>query len=94
MQKVDGHKLQRIFYFRKCLLFLIGWAGTLPVSVGFGRDIVTGAYKVILMYLFAKGDNILKTEVLNLQSGERHYICFPLTYNELGNDKLSVFANG
>ncbi|CAF1842945.1 unnamed protein product [Brassica napus] len=71
-----------------------GWAGTLPVSVGFGRDIVTGAYKVILMYLFAEGDNIVKTEVLNLQSGERQHICFPLTYDELGNDKLSVFANG
>uniref|UniRef100_A0A0D3BWA3 F-box domain-containing protein n=1 Tax=Brassica oleracea var. oleracea TaxID=109376 RepID=A0A0D3BWA3_BRAOL len=73
---------------------LSGWAGTLPVSVGFGRDIVTGAYKVILMYLFAEGDNIVKTEVLNLQSGERQHICFPLTYDELGNDKLSVFANG
>ncbi|CAH8356300.1 unnamed protein product [Eruca vesicaria subsp. sativa] len=73
---------------------LSGWAGKLPVSVGFGRDIVTGAYKVLLMYLPAGGDNIVKTEVLNLHSGERQFICFPLTYDELSDDKLPVFANG
>ncbi|KAJ4917730.1 putative F-box protein [Raphanus sativus] len=69
-----------------------GWSRELPISVGFGRDITTGAYKVILMYLF---DRIfVKAEVFNLNNGERGYTFFPPFYHELSNDKLSVFANG
>ncbi|VVB06614.1 unnamed protein product [Arabis nemorensis] len=70
------------------------WSSSdLPVSVGFGRDIVTGKYKVILMYLF-DSRTLIKAEVFNLDNGERRYIYFPIFHNELCNDKTSIFANG
>ncbi|CAH8257103.1 unnamed protein product [Arabidopsis lyrata] len=36
----------------------------------------------------------VKTEVFNLNNGEQRCICFPILFNELGNDKTSIFANG
>ncbi|XP_010469017.1 PREDICTED: putative F-box protein At1g71320 [Camelina sativa] len=69
-----------------------GWSNELPISVGFGRDMVTGTYKVILMYLYDR--HFIKTEALNLESGERRYVHFPILYDELGDDKRSIFANG
>ncbi|KAG7635348.1 F-box associated interaction domain [Arabidopsis suecica] len=69
-----------------------GWSNDLPINVGFGRDMVTGTYKVILMYLFDR--NFVKTEALNLKNGERRYVYFPISYGQLGNDKRSIFANG
>ncbi|EFH54714.1 hypothetical protein ARALYDRAFT_486742, partial [Arabidopsis lyrata subsp. lyrata] len=69
-----------------------GWSNELTFSVGFGRDIVTGTYKVILVYLFDR--KVVKTEALNLENGERRYVCFPISYDRIGNDKRSIFANG
>lgn len=73
-------------------IFSLGWSNELPFSVGFGRDIVTGTYKVILVYLFDR--KVVKTEALNLENGERRYVCFPISYDRMGNDKRSIFANG
>ncbi|CAH2033589.1 unnamed protein product, partial [Thlaspi arvense] len=43
-----------------------GWSGQLPFGVGFGRDIVTRTYKLILMYSV---DHIVMEEVFNLNDG-------------------------
>lgn len=70
----------------------------MPLTVGFGRDIITGANKLILIYYF---DNvytgvIVKSEVLNIDNGERRCTknSFPLQYDSICNKQTSVFANG
>ncbi|XP_002862669.2 putative F-box protein At1g71320, partial [Arabidopsis lyrata subsp. lyrata] len=78
--------------FLREFIFSLGWSNELTFSVGFGRDIVTGTYKVILVYLFDR--KVVKTEALNLENGERRYVCFPISYDRIGNDKRSIFANG
>ncbi|XP_010513786.1 PREDICTED: putative F-box protein At1g71320 [Camelina sativa] len=87
----------RILY-REFLLKCTGLPGMLeaPVIVGFGRDIVTGSYKIVLMYLYDHINNktLFKTEVFNLNDGEQRCITFPIFYNDLSGDKVSVFANG
>ncbi|ESQ52360.1 hypothetical protein EUTSA_v10017914mg [Eutrema salsugineum] len=73
-----------------------GWSGELPINVGFGRDNISGDYKIILMYFFERilGNILVKTEVLNLDDGERKCICSPILYDQLCDDKASTYANG
>ncbi|RID47517.1 hypothetical protein BRARA_I04104 [Brassica rapa] len=49
-----------------------------PMNVGFGKDIVTGAYKVVLMYLYDRiaTKTLIKTHVFNL-SNELFYEVLP-----------------
>ncbi|EOA25604.1 hypothetical protein CARUB_v10018952mg [Capsella rubella] len=79
-------------FLRKCSCL----PGMLPINVGFGRDIVTGSYKIVLMrvYDYIGGNTRVKTEVFNLKDGEQSCISFPIHYNELNVDKASIFANG
>ncbi|CAN7095449.1 unnamed protein product [Brassica rapa subsp. narinosa] len=67
-----------------------------PMNVGFGKDIVTGAYKVVLMYLYDRiaTKTLIKTHVFNLSNGERRCIYFPYVENQFNIDKISTFANG
>ena len=67
-----------------------------PINVGFGRDIVTGAYKVVLMYLYDRiaTKTLIKTHFFNLDNGERTCIYFPYVYNQFNIDKISTCANG
>ncbi|CAA7036105.1 unnamed protein product [Microthlaspi erraticum] len=70
----------------------------MPVTVGFGRDIITGKYKLILIYRF---DNswrsiITKSEVLTLDNNERRCTAnsFPLHFEKFSSTQTSVFAKG
>ncbi|CAN7075732.1 unnamed protein product [Brassica oleracea var. botrytis] len=62
-----------------------------PINVGFGRDIVTGAYKVVLMYLYDRiaTKTLIKTHFFNLDNGERTCIYFPYHLWSL-NDRLCI----
>ncbi|KAL0847799.1 hypothetical protein Bca101_021046 [Brassica carinata] len=67
-----------------------------PMNVGFGKDIVTGAYKVVLMYLYDRiaTKTLIKTHVFNLSNGERTCIYFPYVHNQFNIHKIPTFANG
>ncbi|WZZ30647.1 hypothetical protein YC2023_014048 [Brassica napus] len=77
---------------------MTGKKSELPITVGFGRDNLTRAHKVVLMYDLRvrceKLRTLVKTEVFNLKSGERRCICCPIPYSELNISITSIFANG
>lgn len=82
-------KLHKMF----CFIFV-----EMPLTVGFGRDTITGAYKLILIYYFEKifSSIIVKSEVLTLDNGERRCTAnsFPLHYETICTTQTSIFANG
>ncbi|CAH8257715.1 unnamed protein product [Arabidopsis lyrata] len=68
----------------------------MPFLAGFGKDIVTKSYKVVLMYT-RKGnhDPCFKVKVLSLDNGEQRDVCFyRMSMFIFCEEQTSVYANG
>lgn len=77
--------------------FFAGPVSRLPFATGFGKDIITGSYKVIFMYEYKRiPDNIsVKITVLGLNNGEQRDAGeFPVFFYQLCDEQTSVFVNG
>lgn len=69
----------------------------LPFAAGFGKDTITGSYKVILMYLYKRiaGNVSIKVKVLSLINGEQRDVGeFPVFLHHLCDEQTPVFVNG
>ncbi|CAN8314129.1 unnamed protein product [Cochlearia groenlandica] len=78
--------------------FVLTPPGDTKLSVGFGRDIVRGTYKVVAMYSFDNG-NIVKTLVFDLSTSKwrRRYKTagsMPLSCDIIVPERNPVFVNG
>ncbi|KAF8110744.1 hypothetical protein N665_0079s0059 [Sinapis alba] len=64
-----------------------------PINVGFGKDIATGAYKVVLIYLYDRiaTKTLTKTHVFNL-SNELFYEVFPPSCFTKYSNKLYLWS--
>ncbi|ESQ34390.1 hypothetical protein EUTSA_v10009972mg [Eutrema salsugineum] len=74
-----------------------GPVSSFPISVGFGKDIITGSYKVILMYLYKPilVNASVRITVLSLNSGEqRNAGVFPVFFYHIPDELTSVYVNG
>lgn len=67
----------------------------MPFTAGFGKDVVTKSYKVILMYSINNYFYRFKIKVLSIDNGEQRDVGFyNLVYYKICNDQTSVYANG
>lgn len=71
----------------------------MPLSVGFGKDIITKSYKVILMYskkdYFRGSIDRFNIKVISLDNGEQRDAGWYVLYDyELCNEQTPVYANG
>ncbi|EOA34739.1 hypothetical protein CARUB_v10022310mg [Capsella rubella] len=67
----------------------------MPFIAGFGKDIVTKSYKVVLIYSKFKSCNCFKAKVISLDNGEQRSADFSsLDGHTFCEEQTSVYANG
>ncbi|CAA7045321.1 unnamed protein product [Microthlaspi erraticum] len=69
------------------------------LSAGFGRDVVTGRYKVVVLYGSGNNDNRVKTKVFDLSTSKWGRRCktagpVPLSFTLVNHERVPVFVNG
>ncbi|CAL9245399.1 unnamed protein product [Arabidopsis halleri] len=73
--------------------FEAGFLTIMPFSVGFGKDIITKSYKVILMYS-KKNHNRFNIKAISLDNGEQRDAGWYVLKYEICNEETPVYANG
>ncbi|XP_023644129.1 putative F-box protein At1g71320 [Capsella rubella] len=87
--RTRGQVSQSIFSYEGELLKIM------PFLAGFGKDIVTKSYKVVLIYSRPRNCVFFKTKVISLDNGEQRDADFStLEVREFCEEQTSVYANG